>query len=298
MAHNFGSSDVDTGVFGSTKGTDKFGIFGSNEATSPPTGGGAGGAGVFGLTMSPGSAGVFGANNTKDSKGVGVQGNGPEVGVQGFSKAGIGVRGFSEGVTGGQESGVGVFGQGFSQGVFGQSDQGVGVQAESNKNTALVATCRGNKTAAFIVNQWGTGDIIVGRDTRNAEVFRVLESGDVQVRGITITSDGNAKANFSSVNTRQILESLVCVPITKWNYKTDPANVQHVGPTAKDFQTAFGLNGNDDAHISIIDEQGVALAAIQGLNEKLNAENTQLRSNLNAIEARLEAIESKYWNQA
>jgi hypothetical protein len=38
---------------------------------------------------------------------------------------------------------------------------------------------------------------------------------------------------------------------------------------AQDFHTAFGLNGPDDKHISVLDEGGVALAAIQGLNEKL-----------------------------
>jgi hypothetical protein len=43
----------------------------------------------------------------------------------------------------------------------------------------------------------------------------------------------------------------------------------------------------------MIDAQGVALAAIQGLNEKLNVENTQLRANLTNLEARLAALESK-----
>jgi hypothetical protein len=48
---------------------------------------------VFGLTHSPGAAGVFGANNS--SQGVGVQGNGPEAGINGFSDGGAGVRGHS-----------------------------------------------------------------------------------------------------------------------------------------------------------------------------------------------------------
>ena len=38
---------------------------------------------------------------------------------------------------------------------------------------------------------------------------------------------------------------------------------------AQDFHAAFGLNGTDDKHIATLDEEGVALAAIQGLNRKL-----------------------------
>jgi chromosome segregation ATPase len=37
---------------------------------------------------------------------------------------------------------------------------------------------------------------------------------------------------------------------------------------AQDFQAAFHLSA-DDKHISVVDEGGVALAAIQGLNQKL-----------------------------
>jgi phage shock protein A len=38
---------------------------------------------------------------------------------------------------------------------------------------------------------------------------------------------------------------------------------------AQDFHAAFGLNGADDKHIATVDEEGVALAAIQGLNQKV-----------------------------
>jgi hypothetical protein len=37
---------------------------------------------------------------------------------------------------------------------------------------------------------------------------------------------------------------------------------------AQDFQSAFGL-GTDDKSIGTVDADGVALAAIQGLNQKL-----------------------------
>jgi hypothetical protein len=66
---------------------------------------------------------------------------------------------------------------------------------------------------------------------------------------------------------------------------------------AQDFHAAFGL-GPDDKHISSVDADGVALAAIQGLNEKvdvrsersevrmqkLEAENAELKVRLAALE--------------
>jgi len=44
-----------------------------------------------------------------------------------------------------------------------------------------------------------------------------------------------------------------------------------IGPAAQDFFAAFNV-GDDNRHITDIDEGGVALAAIQGLNQKLEAE--------------------------
>ena len=93
MPGNFGTDNSQDGVFGSTTAPDHVGVFGFNEGTAPPTGGGAGGSGVFGLSVSPGAAGVFGSNNS--AQGVGVQGNGPDAGISGFSDKGAGVRSHS-----------------------------------------------------------------------------------------------------------------------------------------------------------------------------------------------------------
>jgi hypothetical protein len=114
----------------------------------------------------------------------------------------------------------------------------------------------------------------------------------VKVRNVALTCDQNAKANFSDVDRGDILERLAAVPIRGWNYKMDPAGVRHIGPTSQDFQAAFELNGDDETHIASVDAQGIALAAIQGLNDKLNAENAQLRISLANLERRLAALES------
>jgi hypothetical protein len=87
------------------------------------------------------------------------------------------------------DAGIGVVGVGSVGGVFGRSDLGVAITAESTQNTALIATGHGNNVPVFIVNQWGTGNIMIGRNANNVEVFRVLNTGDVETRGVMLTSD-------------------------------------------------------------------------------------------------------------
>lgn len=61
------------------------------------------------------------------------------------------------------------------------------------------------------------------------------------------------------------------MPVYAWNPKGRNAHVEHYGPTAQDFHAAFGL-GDDDTLIGTQDAGGVALAAIQGLNTKLESQ--------------------------
>ncbi|HEX8395976.1 MAG TPA: tail fiber domain-containing protein [Pyrinomonadaceae bacterium] len=84
-------------------------------------------------------------------------------------------------------------------------------------------------------------------------------------------SDRNMKDNFKAVNPREILRGVLALPISTWNYKTQDASIRHIGAMAQDFKAAFKV-GEDDKHISTIDPDGVALAAIQGLNEELKDE--------------------------
>jgi hypothetical protein len=66
----------------------------------------------------------------------------------------------------------------------------------------------------------------------------------------------------------------------------------HLGPVAQDFHAAFGLGADDKQHRRI-GQRGVALAAIQGLNQKLQAkqeEIDQLKQRLEKLELRLEQL--------
>jgi hypothetical protein len=59
-----------------------------------------------------------------------------------------------------------------------------------------------------------------------------------------------------------------------------------VGPVTQDFYAAFNI-GSNERHIAPIDEGGVALAAIKGLNQKLeerDAEIEDLKNRLDKLE--------------
>ncbi len=134
----------------------------------------------------------------------------------------------------------------------------------------------------------------------------VGNDGDSHGNGAYVTSGGvwtNAssrsfKEGFGSVDAMAVLDKLVALPVQTWFYKASRAEGQHMGPFAEDFAKTFGL-GNDEKHITTVDESGVALAAIQGLNRKVENENAQLRqqnadlhSQLDRVMARLDKLEA------
>ena len=119
------------------------------------------------------------------------------------------------------------------------------------------------------------------------------QSGNLITSGtVNPSSDRNVKTNFASIECREILARVASLPIETWSYKTD-TDIRHIGPVAQDFYTTFGV-GSDDKHIATVDADGVALAAIQGLNqivkEKESAIAALQRQN-QSLESRLAALE-------
>ena len=107
-------------------------------------------------------------------------------------------------------------------------------------------------------------------------------------------SDRNAKENFASVQPREMLEKVVALPLSSWNYKADTAT-RHVGPMAQDFYAAFNV-GPDDKHIATVDADGVTLAAIQGLNQKVEDQGLELKhkqAEITELKTRLEKLEQR-----
>lgn len=119
------------------------------------------------------------------------------------------------------------------------------------------------------------------------EMMRLNSSG-LRVNGAFVSaSDRALKENFEPVDPRAVLEKVATLPLNKWNYRQDPG-ARHLGPMAQDFHAAFGV-GTDDKTIATVDADGVALAAIQGLNQKLADQEAALRQR----DARIERLESE-----
>jgi len=73
-----------------------------------------------------------------------------------------------------------------------------------------------------------------------------------------------------------MLAKVVAMPVYHWQPKDGPKReVEHLGPMAQDFIAAFGL-GDDDKSIGFQDAEGVALAAIQGLNTKVEEQQREI----------------------
>jgi hypothetical protein len=104
----------------------------------------------------------------------------------------------------------------------------------------------------------------------------------------SFSSDRNLKENLQSVDAADVLERVNQLPLHEWNYIG--YEQRHVGPMAQDFHTAFPWSG-DDRTLNTADLDGVALAAIQGLNQKLETELKQKQTEITELKARLEKLE-------
>lgn len=105
----------------------------------------------------------------------------------------------------------------------------------------------------------------------------LLINGDVFGKSFNSTSDRNVKENFADINARDVLKKVVALPLHTWNYRDDEHKVKHLGPVAQDFHAAFNI-GPDDKHIAMVDADGVAIAAIQGLYQMLQEKDAVLRA--------------------
>jgi hypothetical protein len=103
--------------------------------------------------------------------------------------------------------------------------------------------------------------------------------------------------------TGYVANNVVKLVLTRGGYKSDAATRHDtLARWCRTFIPAFNV-GTDDKHIAPIDEAGVALAAIQGLNEKskaelkkrnenqkLETENAELKRENAEMETRLGAL--------
>jgi len=130
------------------------------------------------------------------------------------------------------------------------------------------------------------GDVGIGTNNPSARLEVV---GDATISGnVSLGSSRAFKDDVGPVDAGNLLHVLAGLPIHTWRYKTESGNVRHIGPMAEDFHNAFGFS-DDPSHISIVDANGIALAAVQELHHQLQVKDREIA----ALLQRLEALEEK-----
>ena len=139
----------------------------------------------------------------------------------------------------------------------------------------------------FSVRASGGVRFVTGGTGMTLDGQRVLTNGasGVSLTGTFVSvSDRNVKKDFAPVDSVGILEKLAAMPVTQWHYQWEDAGVTpHIGPMAQDFKAAF-YPGTDDKSITTLEFDGVELAAIQGLNQKLEARSQNAEVRMQTLE--------------
>ncbi|HEX8833766.1 MAG TPA: tail fiber domain-containing protein [Abditibacteriaceae bacterium] len=159
-----------------------------------------------------------------------------------------------------------------------------GFHVYTHPNLTEGVSITGRYPAFSSSNNWDRSDALISTSTG-----AYLSNGGVW----TNSSSRALKSGFTPVDGREVLKKVAALPMTSWNYKADP-NARHIGPMAQDFHDAFNLGG-DNEHIGTVDADGVALAAIQGLNSELQDTKAELKerdAKIAALEARMKKLEA------
>src|ERR1043166_2201813 len=140
----------------------------------------------------------------------------------------------------------------------------------------------------------GGGNVGIGT---NGPTEKLHVNGNILATGtITPNSDRNAKTAIVPADTAAILDKVAALPIEQWRFKAEPEGVKHVGPMAQGFHAAFGL-GLRPPGIATVGAGGVALAAIQAMNQRLadelkrrDAENAELKQTVEELRRLVQAL--------
>ncbi len=155
-----------------------------------------------------------------------------------------------------------------------------GLRAKAVHQGAFVwADATGSNLSSDLVNQYkvrASGGTYIYSNSE-ASVGVRLSSGSSQWQSI---SDRNAKRNIRPVDGEEILRQLQQLPVSRWSYKDQDENIEHIGPMAQDFYALFSI-GEDDKHISMLDPAGVALAGVKELLGRIE----ELESRIAELEA-------------
>ena len=172
--------------------------------------------------------------------------------------------------------------------LWGPADYGIGIQSYT-MYFRIDGTTPNNTSGGY---SWfkGGSHSDTGNDPgpSGSEMMRLAGNGTLYVTGGAVAplSDRASKQDFAAIDPAAVLDKVTRLPLSAWAYRMNPT-ARHIGPNAQDFRAAFDL-GDDDKSIATVDADGVALAAIQGLNAKVEAlriEIDRLRREIGSLHA-------------
>jgi hypothetical protein len=314
---NTASGDVSTvGGGGGNSATGRYSTVAggvNNQATG--LGAFVGGGGFDGTTtsgnMASGAAATIGGGIANQALGPGAFVGGG--GFDGTTTSGNMARGVAATIGGGLGNQAGRYSTvpgGFYNTAGGFGSLAAGVNAKALHDYSIVLSCRQTAAPSFAEERFqihAYDGFAVDYDTQRDDgggtkwlyVGKAFAGNDItSYNGANLTtggvwanaSDKNRKTDFAPVSSREILEKLSALPVRIWRYTNELASVRHVGPTAQDFQAAFGL-GTDDKSIGTVDAEGVALAAIQGLNLKLEQALQEKESEIRQLKQQNDSLQ-------
>ncbi len=142
-----------------------------------------------------------------------------------------------------------------------------------------------NNNDATLEGNGGTD--IIEYDVRAPATLDVDFLGTTTIlNDLQVNSSRASKTALEGIDGGEILSRLIELPIWRWSYKAQGADVRHLGPMAEDFHAVFSL-GDKPSAISVVDLAGVALAATQELASRLS----QLEDENRRLERRLARLE-------
>jgi hypothetical protein len=251
--------------------------------------------GIFNTSSGRGSSISGGVGNTAGGEGSTIGGGSNNGTSADFATIGGGSDNTASGTSGTVPGGV-------QNEAAGSLSFAAGNRAKANDDgTFIWADSQGADMESSAANQFivrANGNIFFQNDSTLADqggFINTSTGGFLSTGGAwTNTSDRDAKEGFNPVDGQQVLDGIAELPITYWDYKAEGPSVKHIGPTGQDFQAAFGL-GEDGKHIATVDADGVALAAIQALNQRVEKQQAAIAELSKRLAGRGSAASPNSW---
>ena len=158
-------------------------------------------------------------------------------------------------------------------------------------------SCTGGSDCSWSVGMRQNSSFFITRDGSGTDECTLDTAGNFSCMGtVSGASSRTLKDNIVPVDSREMLTRVLALPVTEWTYIRELEDgVRHVGPIAEDFYAMFSL-GKSEKKLAATDAAGVALAAIQGLNEVVEEKDAaleELQARLVTLEAMVSALTAK-----